>query len=113
MTTTAMSRVWAMPIGAAWPDIQEAIQDDWDRGRPERVSRIDPGRRGDLPMGVIETVGGYEGLVLLTDHTGLPYGDYRSISRNSGGTYRQVYARVASGEISAVGKLRRERARAE
>jgi len=110
MTDTAMSLVWAMPIGAPWPELQAAIQRDWEHGRPEHIVRVDLGRPGDLAMGVVESDDGYEGLVLLRDIAGRPYSDYRSIARNRGGTYRQVYAMVVGGEISAVGKLRRERA---
>ncbi len=81
-----------------------ALQHDWDHGREERLSEIDR----DGKNGVIRSEDGYVGFVGTYDHqTKAPFVGFRSIPRNSGTAWRDVFGKAKDGRIVHVGDMHR------
>ena len=97
------SASYALPFGSSIAQLEAALQQDWEAGRPETILDDD----GD--MGTIRTVDNFIGYVAI-QRLGRPLSEFRSIQKNGGLTWRVVFAKNADGQVVWVGKLRKDTA---
>ena len=85
-------------------DYYAALQSDWDRGQAEEIAEYDC--QYGVSGGIIRSQG-YQGYVGTLRADGTPLTEFRSIPRNTGSTFREVFAKDVDGKVWYVGKLRR------